>query len=342
MDKLLKIEVTVLLLLVMASIFVRVGVINGAAESVPEDKLQNAEQTQPPETVLPEPTETEPTEPAPTEVPIKLTFSEDFSLESREYFVYDCAEENLMACSDTLDEKIWPASITKLFTAYVALQYLQEDAVIKLGREVYMVDSNSSLAYLKKDQSISVSLLVEGMLLPSGNDAAYALAVAAARAESGDSSMSIDDALAHFVELMNRNAQDNGMTGSHFANPDGIHDFDHYTTCGDLITIAKLALSNELIRSCTALAEDSVPFSNGDVAQWSNTNALIDPESQYYHEDAIGLKTGHTGYAGFCVLTAFELDGEYIIIGTFGCQRPEDRFIDALKLYDLVVGAKAA
>ena len=340
MNKLLSIEAAVLLLLVITSIFVRIGIVGGDAQELPQEQLQGSQPPQPSEST-PAPVPTDPSQPEETEPPIKLTFGEDFSLESRDYFVYDCGEENLMAISGELDEKIYPASITKLFTAYVALQHLDPDQTVKLGKEVYMVASNSSLAYLKNGQTIPVSQLVEGMLLPSGNDAAYALAVAAARAHSGKASMEPQDALEYFVGMMNDTAQAVGMTGSHFANPDGYHDFDHYTTSGDLITIARLALSSDLIRRCTSINTDRVTFSNGDVAVWNNTNALIDPESQYYHEDAIGLKTGHTGYAGFCVLSAFELDGEYIIVGTFGCVRPEDRFIDALKLYDLVLDAKA-
>lgn len=343
MNRLLSIEVAVLLLLVIASIFVRAGVLNGAAQTDPSDVLQGS---QPPQQSEQAPPQTQPQIPptqnttSPTEPPVKLTFAEDFSLESRDYFVYECSKDNVMAVSGDLGEKVYPASITKLFTAYVALQYLDADTVLTLGKEVYMVSPDSSLAYLKNGQRISVSQLVEGMLLPSGNDAAYAMAVAAARVRSGDKDMSPADALDYFVGMMNDTAEALGMSGSHFANPDGYHDFDHYTTLADLITIGRLALGNDLIRQCAATVEDSVTFSNGDVARWSNTNALIDPESQYYHQDAIGLKTGHTSQAGFCVLTAFRLDGEYIIVGTFGCQRPEDRFIDALKLYELVVDAK--
>lgn len=337
MNKLLKLEFTVVLLLLVSTVFIRIGMGGSAEEPVLQDPTPSTEV----ETPAPQPTDPS-TEPEPTEPPIKLTFAEGFTLESRDYFVYDCDEENLMAISpDGLDEKVYPASVTKLFTAYVALQYLDPDAVIKLGQEVYLVSADSSLSGVKRGQTITVAELVKGMLLPSGNDAAYGLAAAAARAKTGNSSMEAGEALAYFVNMMNETAQAEGMTGSHFMNADGYHDPEHYTTCADLITIARLALGNDLIRSCAATVKDQVTFSNGELAVWNNTNHLIDPESQYYHADAIGLKTGHTSAAGFCVLTAFELDGDYIIIGTFGCQRPEDRFIDALKLYDLVVTAKS-
>lgn len=341
MDRLLRIEVVVLLLLVAASVFVRMGIQTPPVPTEP-DQMQSSKPSASVSPAPSQPSQPQPSQTAPeeTQPPIKLTFGEGFTLEARDYFVYDCGQENLMAVSGDLEKKVYPASVTKLFTAYVALQYLDPNSTITLGKEVYMVPSDSSLAHVKMGQRISVAHLVEGMLLPSGNDAAYALAVAAAKVHSGNPAMEPDAGLKYFVRLMNDTASQLGMHSSHFVNPDGYHDPDHYTSCGDLITIARLALSSDLIRQCAIKTEDRVKYSNGEVAVWNNTNALINPESQYYHEDAIGLKTGHTSAAGFCVLTAFELDGEYIIIGTFGCLRPEDRFIDALKLYDLVVEAK--
>ncbi len=335
MNNLLKLEFALVALLLVISVFIRVGVLDSSAAPAPENPgLSTAPaETDPPETVPP-------TTVPPTEPPIKLTFGEDFTPASRDYFVYDCKENNVMAMSGSPDEQVYPASVTKLFTAYVALQVLDPDTVVTLGREVYMVSADSSLAYVKNGQKIAVSRLVEGMLLPSGNDAAYGLAVAAAEAKSGNSAMEPQDALAYFVNMMNETAQAEGMTGSHFANPDGYHDAEHYTTCADLITMARLALSNDLIRQYAATATDQVRFNNGDTAFWDNSNHLIDPESQYYHPAAIGLKTGHTSYAGFCLLSAFELDGEYIIIGTFGGVSPDDRYLDTLKLYEMVVAAK--
>lgn len=344
MNKLLKIQVITLLCLVALSIFVRLGVINGTASSGPSLQQPNQNQsTEPPATQPPatEPPATQPpaTEPPPTEPPIQLTFGEDFSLESREYFLYHMSSDDVLFSSGDLEKRVYPASVTKLFSSYVALQYLRADTVVTVGQEVNLVGSGSSLAYIQKGERITVERLVEGMLIPSGNDAAYALAVAAARAESGDPDMGISDALKHFAELMNLEAAKNGMTGSHFTNPDGYHDMDHYTCLRDLITIAKLSLKNEVIMRYTGIYSDRVGHSTGDTSVWTNTNALVNEESQYYCENALGLKTGHTAYAGFCLLSAFEVDGEQIIIGSFACVRPEDRFIDTLKIYEVYLNA---
>ena len=347
MNKLLKFQILLLVALVAATVFIRIGILENTPESTdPQQNLQQDPVHTDPSGSQPGQTEqTDPSAPAtdpatePTEKELVLTFGEDFELQSRDYFIYDCTNDKILTVVGGLDDKLYPASITKIFTAYVALQYLEPEQVVTLGREVNLVASNSSLAYVKVGQTISVAELVEGMLLPSGNDAAYGLAVAAARTKSGDADMEISDALEYFVDLMNETAQDLGMTGTHFVNPDGIHDADHYTSSRDMMTMAKLALDNECIRECVMIVSDQVAFSNGEVASWSNTNELIDPESQYYCSDAVGLKTGHTSAAGFCLLSAFEVDGNYYVVGTLGCQRPEDRFIDALKLYNVLIAA---
>lgn len=340
MDKLLKLQVTILVCLVAISFFVRLGVVRGQADTA-DPSLQQpsgtvSQQTEP-NVTDPAPTE-EPTQ-APTEPEIVLTFAEDFSLASREYFLYHCSSEKVLHSFGDMDKRVYPASVTKLFTAYVALQYMDPDHVVTIGSEIKLVAPDSSLAHLKQGQRIAVRDLVEGMLLPSGNDAAYALAVATARFYHEDATLPAEAAVAAFVSLMNKNADALGMTGSHFMNPDGYHDPDHYTTCNDLITIAQLALSSDVILHCTGTYEEDVTFVSGEVASWHNTNALINPDSQYYCENALGLKTGNTRTAGFCLLSAFEVDGEYIIIGSFACQRPEDRFIDTLKLYDAYIDA---
>ena len=337
LDKIIKIEVAVLLILVVIAVMVR---LDAPTPETPEQTVGGtvSDTAPPPETTLPVET-TQPTEPPPpeTEPPAVLTFGEEFTLESQHYFVYNCAAENFMALSGTAEDKIYPASITKLFSAYVALTVLEPETVVKVGSEVNLVGTGSSLAYVGSGQRLTVAQLVEGMMLPSGNDAAYALAAAAARADSGNDSLGAQEAIAYFVGMMNETAEDLGLTGSHFANPDGYHDMDHYTSAADLVTIARLALDNELIKTCVSTYHDTVTYVSGQVATWTNTNALINPDSQFYRAEAVGLKTGSTAYAGFCLLSAFEVEGEYIIIGSFGCVRPEDRFLDTLKLYDLVL-----
>ncbi len=292
---------------------------------------EGVEQTLP--STLPLPT-TEP--PVPT-LPAELAFSTE-GLLCNEFFIYDCAAENLMAISCDLDKRLYPASITKLFTAYVALQYLDPEDVITVGDALDMVGYGSSVANLAKGNQLTVSQLVEGMMLPSGNDAAYVLAVAAARAQLG-TQKSASGAAKHFVDLMNQHAQQEGMTGTHFCNPDGYHNDNHYTTPADLITLAQLALSVDSIRQCVGIVKDTVTFVSGETVEWENTNALLNPESEYYCPEAIGLKTGKTNRSGYCLLAAFELEGQYVIIGVFGGAHEQDRFQDTVALFTVVKGS---
>jgi D-alanyl-D-alanine carboxypeptidase (penicillin-binding protein 5/6) len=263
---------------------------------------------------------TEPTEPAPT----WMTFPADRQLTARQYFVFDCENGEFLTISGAEDERIYPASITKLFTAYVANQFLHPDKEITVNKALEYVYAGSSLADLKKDDVVTTRRLVEGMLLPSGNDAAYALAIAAKGSPNA------------FVEEMNRQAKILGMTGAHFANPDGIHQNDHYMTFRDLALLGMLALEDPVIMQFAGVATDTVAIS-GEEKEWKNTNELIHPESQYYCPYAVGLKTGQTPSAGSCLLSAFEYEGRTYIIGVFGCPDVEDRFADTLQLFNEVI-----
>ena len=292
--------------------------------------------------VVTEPTETEPpaTEPPPEPVvPTWVVLGEDYTLTCRDYFVYDVtAGQFLDSSGDPAETQIYPASITKLFTTYVALQYLDPQTQVTVGAEITMIDPDSTTAQLQQGDVVTVQQLVGGMLLPSGNDAAYAMAAAAGRVIKGDPNCSAVTAVSAFVEEMNKQAAALGMTGSHFCNPDGIHQDDHYTTIQDLTVLTKLALENSTIRKYALVSRASVPLESGRELQWKNTNALIDPNSDYYCNCAIGLKTGSIPQVGSCLLSAFEYNGRTMIVGVFGCASDEDRFMDTLHLFNEAMG----
>lgn len=247
----------------------------------------------------------------------------DYSITAQQYFVYQCETGSFLFNSGELAEKIYPASVTKLFTAYVAMQYLPANMQITADDALTMVAAGSSVADLQKGSTYTVRQLVEAMLLPSGNDAAYVLAVEAGRLLKG-SKLEAKAAVKAFVDEMNAQAKLLGMTGTHFANPDGIHSEDHYTTFGDLAILATVSMEDPTIMRYAATAADGT---------WKNTNALVDPQSLYYCPYCIGLKTGQTPYAGSCLLSAFEYRGQTIVIGVFGCPQEEDRFADTLCLF---------
>lgn len=272
----------------------------------------------------------------PTAPPITwMTFPADRALTAQQYFVFNCETGQFLTISGPEDERIYPASVTKLFTAYIANQYLQPDRQITAGDALDMIYPGSSVAELKKGDTVTTERLVEGMLLPSGNDAAYVLAVEAGRL-LGDSEASAADATAVFVAEMNAQAKLLGMTATHFANPDGIHEDNHYTTFHDLAILGSLALEDPVLMRYAHVASDTVTLTGG-TKEWKNTNALLHEDSEYYCPYAIGLKTGQTPTAGSCLLSAFEYEGTTLVIGVFGCPEVEDRFADTLQLFNRTI-----
>lgn len=284
-----------------------------------------------------------PTESVPESVPVtavipishKPAVDPEYQLKARNAFVYDCASGQLLFTLGDMQKQIAPASLTKLFTAYVALMYLDPGMIVTCGKETTWIDPASSVAWVSPGDQVTVELLIQGMMMQSGNDAAYATAVAAGRVLAEDPGYPAKQALALFMEEVNAQAQALGLTGTHFATPDGLDTFDHYTTAADMLRIALLAMDQPLLRHYSSLGKASVMYDNGETYTYQSTNFLLHPDSKYYCADACGMKTGTTKKAGSCLMALFHNGEGYILIGVFGCPKYEDRFADALQLYAL-------
>lgn len=307
-------------------------------ETTPETKPAPPPETKPepkpePETQPPTQAPTEPPTQPPTQAPTEPSAPTISNISASYGFVYDLTNGTYLHSFGNQNKAISIASITKLFTAYVALQHMDLKTVITAGKEVNLIDSNSSRAWIYEGQKVTVEMLVRGMIIPSGNDAAYILAVATGRKLLNDPDASIQSALDAFVAEMNNQASSLGLSGSHFANPDGIDNKNHYSTCADVLTIAKLALNNSTIRKCAATARVTQIYVSGEMSIWTNSNRLLNKNTDYYCEDAFGLKTGHTANAGYCLVSAFDTGDRTLIIGVFGCSSMYQRDIDTLALY---------
>lgn len=254
------------------------------------------------------------------------------TMQARQILVYDTNTDTILYTKSVEGGKLFPASITKLFSTYVALQYLDPDTVVTAGDELDLVHAGSSIAYVSRGSQIQVKMLVEGMMLPSGNDAAMVLAAAAGRVIAQDENLSAADAVAVFVDEMNRQAEELGFVKTHFANPDGWHTGTHYTCLQDLARIAGLALENETIRKYMRMHDDETHFYSGQYVMWENTNLLLDPDGAYYRTDAIGMKTGYTRPAGYSLMSAFTYEEGAIVVGLFGYTDKYERFPDAIRL----------
>lgn len=293
-----------------------------------EPTIETTEATQP-ET---EPPTTEPTEPEPTET--EPTVNPATGLSAKYAFVYDTAAGEYLYTLGGQYDQINIASITKLFSAWVALQIMPSDKVITAGEELTWIDEDSSRAWIYQGQKVTVTTCVQGMIIPSGNDAAYVLAVATGRELLGEPNAGAYVALDAFVAEMNARAQAQGLTGTHFTNPDGIDEEGHYSTPADVLKMAKLALSSATISRAAATTSMTAYYASGETANWTNSNHLLHEDSENYCPNAIGLKTGHTNEAGWCLVSAFDEGDRTLIIGVFGSETIELRNEDTLKLYE--------
>ncbi|MDE6731677.1 MAG: hypothetical protein K2J77_02215 [Oscillospiraceae bacterium] len=248
------------------------------------------------------------------------------------YEVY-CVEENRILIGENIYRKVAPASLTKLLTASVALKYCSADEVVTVGTELELVQPESSLCLIKKGHRLTMYDLLTGLLLPSGNDAAYSIAVHVARKVSGIPELPDRAAVRVFCDLMNDFGEEIGLRNTHFVNPEGWDDPRHYTTASDLTKIAKYALSVPEIREIVATTKRDVTFVSGETITWYNGNMLLWDDEDFYCPDAIGMKTGFTDNAGRCLIAAFERSGKTYIITMLGCKDPEWRYNKVLELY---------
>lgn len=242
----------------------------------------------------------------------------------------ECLYEN------SVDNKIYPASLTKIVTACTALKYISPNTVFTVGTEQRLVPKGSSLCLIKPGHRLNLRDLLTGMLMCSGNDAAYTVAVNVAREVSGNTDMSDYEAVTYFTKLMNDFAVSIGAVNSNFLNPDGWDVENQYSTVYDLALISAYAIQIDEIRNIVSSQSKYVVFDSGENITWHNTNALLQPDSKYYLPQAVGLKIGTTAKAGNCLIAVVDIDGgEYIAVVT-GCKSNEERYESVHELIRLI------
>jgi len=226
------------------------------------------------------------------------------------------------------DQTYYPASTTKLMTALVAMDYVKDqlDQTITVGHEIDEIGFESSTASLEVGEDYTWEEIFYAMLLPSGNDAADVIAVNIGRIAENDPNLTEEAAKAEFVNLMNAKAETLKLTHTHFVNPHGLHDDDHYTTPEDLASIAKVVLENDFLKTVVQTPVYEMTIANtGEQQKWENTNLLFYSEveaytydttlendaagqSPYYNAYANGVKTGYTEEAGHCLVFSAQKD----------------------------------
>lgn len=199
------------------------------------------------------------------------------------------ARDGTVLYAKNMQERLYPASTTKMMTLLLAVERGRLDEVVTLPAATGDVPKDSSLVPVYPGEKMSMRDLLYGLMIRSGNDAANAIAVICA------------GSIEKFVAQMNQRAAQLGMQDSHFQNPHGYHHKDHYSTARDLAILAINGMRNpEFAAIATALQHDLPATSKRALLQINNTNELLVPGSPYFFEGAHGIKSGYTSAAGFC------------------------------------------
>ena len=223
--------------------------------------------------------------------------------------------------------QMYPASTTKIMTAILVLENANLADIVTVSATAVDIPSGYVTCDLQEGEEIAVKDLLYALMLPSANDAAYALAE------------HVGGNVDSFADMMNVKAKEIGCMGTHFVNPNGIHDDRHYSTAYDMYLIAKYAMENETFRQIVSTVSYVLPatnkYPNADRVL-ETTNDLINPEkSKYYYKNAIGIKTGYTSNAGSCLVAESSRDGlDFISVVLGGTSEQGIRFLDTKKLFD--------
>ena len=214
------------------------------------------------------------------------------------------AEHGLVLFEKDADRRLPMASTTKIMTALTALANAEADRVIRVPREAVGVEGSS--VYLAEGEELTLCDLLYALLLQSANDAAAAIAIG------------IGGSITGFADLMNAEAEKLGLTDTHFRNPHGLDDGEHYTTARELATVTRAALAVPLIRKIAGTVKATIPQGDDpDARLLVNHNRLLRSYS-----GAIGVKTGFTKKSGRCLVSAAERNGVTLIAVTLNA--PDD------------------
>ena len=244
--------------------------------------------------------------------------------------LFDADTKEILYYKNAL-QAVFPASTAKLLTALVALDWCTEDEEVTVGDEITMIGTGSTIAYLRQGQVLTIRNLLCGMLLPSGNDAAYAIAAYVGRKSLQNETATKEEAIAEFGRLMNLEAKTHGVKNSCFKSPDGYDAIGQYTTAYDMGLIGAAAACNETIVEVCDQSDSRNIFPSGEDVTWYSTNKLIKRGYAQYYSKAIGLKTGTSTMAGRCLIAAAEEDGHKVVCAIMNSSS-SGRYDDAIKL----------
>ena len=223
------------------------------------------------------------------------------------------------------DTVMFPASTTKILTAYIALQMadLDNDKVTVSQHAIDLVPSDYSKVPFTAEETVAMRDLIPAMLVRSGNEAANAIAEYLSGSVEG------------FANIMNRTAQMLGCSSdTHFANPSGLHEENHYATARDMAIITRAAMQDARFAAMVSSHLYNMPATNMHPArQLVGGTDIVNPDNASYYRYATGVKTGNTDAAGYCFVGSAEKNGIKLISVVFYTTRG-GRWSDTRKLME--------
>lgn len=225
-----------------------------------------------------------------------------------------------------IDQKMYPASTTKVMTAILVLENCNlDDVAIVSKNAATSITGGYVTANLKVDEELTIEQLLYVLMVGSSNDAAIVLAE------------HVSGSTENFAVLMNEKAKEIGCLSTNFVNPNGMHDENHYTTAHDLALIARYAMKNETFKELASTRVYRLPATNKysrDDRLFSTTNDLINKNSSFYYKDATGVKTGFTTPAGNCLIASASKNNLNLLTVVLGAESSDNRYIDTKALFD--------
>lgn len=230
--------------------------------------------------------------------------SDDFLQLTAKSAVLIDAKTGIVIYDKNKDIKSYPASTTKILTALLAIENTNPtDILTHSHNAVYNIGPGSSHIGMRENEQITMEQGLYGVLLASANEVCMAIAE------------HVSVTVENFVELMNSRAKEIGANNTHFANPHGFHDDDHYTTSYDMALIMKEAIKNADFVKYISTTSYKIPTTNivNEERILNNSNKLILKTSPYYYEYCVGGKTGFTDEAGNTLVTYAKKDNMELI-----------------------------
>lgn len=227
-----------------------------------------------------------------------------------------------------IDEKVYPASITKIMTATIILESekFNPEGKISMSESALklVLGTGSSVSLFKAGEEFTQLDLLYMVLMSSYGDCTYL----AAEYYGG----SVED----FVAMMNAKAAELGLNGTHYQNPVGLHNEENYTTVRDTYKLASYAIQNETFKKITSTPRHTITTNPSGKRTLTTTNFLIDANTNYYYSPASGVKTGFTDEAGRCLVSTASYGGYNYMCVLMGCPNKSGRryeFIESASLY---------